>query len=255
MLGEILHGSTVQHQWEVGGYIRSCPGLLLLLSLGSGRGSLLASYLLTYWRIEWENKGSGVDAYCSHGRWVPCRMLILELGNLFGMYPPGTGFLFIDISGSIQQSFPASFTGNSQFNLKCFFFFFSRQRWDEEIQEEKCEFWCLYLYDRCFLLWQPQRVSTLFYHGLIFPLSPKQATVCGYPISIFFIVVNEFCERFSYYGMRGELRCSGFDATFLLIHQLQAGALSFLPSCQSIFLLITSQIKFTLKKKEKKMKL
>ncbi|KAG7503188.1 solute carrier family 15 member 1-like [Solea senegalensis] len=34
---------------------------------------------------------------------------------------------------------------------------------------------------------------------------PKSATVCGYPISIFFIVVNEFCERFSYYGMRAVL--------------------------------------------------
>ncbi|XP_031147589.1 solute carrier family 15 member 1 [Sander lucioperca] len=33
----------------------------------------------------------------------------------------------------------------------------------------------------------------------------KNATVCGYPISIFFIVVNEFCERFSYYGMRAVL--------------------------------------------------
>ncbi|XP_028248926.1 solute carrier family 15 member 1b [Parambassis ranga] len=33
----------------------------------------------------------------------------------------------------------------------------------------------------------------------------KSATVCGYPISIFFIVVNEFCERFSYYGMRAVL--------------------------------------------------
>ncbi|KAM9334134.1 solute carrier family 15 member 1b [Symphorus nematophorus] len=32
-----------------------------------------------------------------------------------------------------------------------------------------------------------------------------QATVFGYPISIFFIVVNEFCERFSYYGMRAVL--------------------------------------------------
>uniref|UniRef100_A0A8C7K8Y5 Solute carrier family 15 member 1a n=1 Tax=Oncorhynchus kisutch TaxID=8019 RepID=A0A8C7K8Y5_ONCKI len=31
-----------------------------------------------------------------------------------------------------------------------------------------------------------------------------QVDVCGYPLSIFFIVVNEFCERFSYYGMRGE---------------------------------------------------
>uniref|UniRef100_A0A8C8E3J8 Solute carrier family 15 member 1 n=1 Tax=Oryzias sinensis TaxID=183150 RepID=A0A8C8E3J8_9TELE len=29
--------------------------------------------------------------------------------------------------------------------------------------------------------------------------------LCGYPISIFFIVINEFCERFSYYGMRAVL--------------------------------------------------
>uniref|UniRef100_A0A3Q3EWY3 Solute carrier family 15 member 1b n=1 Tax=Labrus bergylta TaxID=56723 RepID=A0A3Q3EWY3_9LABR len=36
-------------------------------------------------------------------------------------------------------------------------------------------------------------------------LVSKAATVCGYPISIFFIVVNEFCERFSYYGMRAVL--------------------------------------------------
>ncbi|XP_035249771.1 solute carrier family 15 member 1-like [Anguilla rostrata] len=34
---------------------------------------------------------------------------------------------------------------------------------------------------------------------------PKSKAVCGYPISIFFIVVNEFCERFSYYGMRAVL--------------------------------------------------
>ncbi|XP_028323840.1 solute carrier family 15 member 1-like [Gouania willdenowi] len=33
----------------------------------------------------------------------------------------------------------------------------------------------------------------------------KSASVCGFPISIFFIVVNEFCERFSYYGMRAVL--------------------------------------------------
>ncbi|KAM8905005.1 solute carrier family 15 member 1b [Spinachia spinachia] len=33
----------------------------------------------------------------------------------------------------------------------------------------------------------------------------KSATACGFPISIFFIVVNEFCERFSYYGMRAVL--------------------------------------------------
>uniref|UniRef100_A0A671MTS6 Solute carrier family 15 member 1-like n=1 Tax=Sinocyclocheilus anshuiensis TaxID=1608454 RepID=A0A671MTS6_9TELE len=33
----------------------------------------------------------------------------------------------------------------------------------------------------------------------------RTAECCGYPISIFFIVVNEFCERFSYYGMRAVL--------------------------------------------------
>ncbi|XP_038157891.1 solute carrier family 15 member 1b [Cyprinodon tularosa] len=33
----------------------------------------------------------------------------------------------------------------------------------------------------------------------------KSVTVFGYPLSIFFIVVNEFCERFSYYGMRAVL--------------------------------------------------
>ncbi|XP_048124616.1 solute carrier family 15 member 1b isoform X1 [Alosa alosa] len=33
----------------------------------------------------------------------------------------------------------------------------------------------------------------------------KSVEVCGYPLSIFFIVVNEFCERFSYYGMRAVL--------------------------------------------------
>ncbi|KAM6180419.1 solute carrier family 15 member 1 [Erethizon dorsatum] len=33
----------------------------------------------------------------------------------------------------------------------------------------------------------------------------KSLTCFGYPLSIFFIVVNEFCERFSYYGMRALL--------------------------------------------------
>nr|AAY17354.1 peptide transporter [Gadus morhua] len=33
----------------------------------------------------------------------------------------------------------------------------------------------------------------------------KSVTVCGYPLSIFFIVVDEFCERFSYYGMKAVL--------------------------------------------------
>uniref|UniRef100_A0A3B3VNC1 Solute carrier family 15 member 1 n=1 Tax=Poecilia latipinna TaxID=48699 RepID=A0A3B3VNC1_9TELE len=33
----------------------------------------------------------------------------------------------------------------------------------------------------------------------------KNVTIFGYPLSIFFIVVNEFCERFSYYGMRAVL--------------------------------------------------
>ncbi|XP_077599509.1 solute carrier family 15 member 1-like [Stigmatopora nigra] len=33
----------------------------------------------------------------------------------------------------------------------------------------------------------------------------KSTLICGFPISIFFIVVNEFCERFSFYGMRAVL--------------------------------------------------
>uniref|UniRef100_A0A8C2NJR2 Solute carrier family 15 member 2 n=1 Tax=Capra hircus TaxID=9925 RepID=A0A8C2NJR2_CAPHI len=37
-----------------------------------------------------------------------------------------------------------------------------------------------------------------------FPKKPSPK-ICGsnYPLSIVFIVVNEFCERFSYYGMKG----------------------------------------------------
>ncbi|KAI5107230.1 solute carrier family 15 member 1, partial [Silurus meridionalis] len=35
--------------------------------------------------------------------------------------------------------------------------------------------------------------------------SKKSVECCDYPVSIFFIVVNEFCERFSYYGMRAVL--------------------------------------------------
>nr|XP_021146244.1 solute carrier family 15 member 1 isoform X1 [Columba livia] len=33
----------------------------------------------------------------------------------------------------------------------------------------------------------------------------KSLSCFGYPLSIFFIVINEFCERFSYYGMRAVL--------------------------------------------------
>ncbi|XP_053934812.1 solute carrier family 15 member 1 [Cuculus canorus] len=33
----------------------------------------------------------------------------------------------------------------------------------------------------------------------------KSPSCFGYPLSIFFIVINEFCERFSYYGMRAVL--------------------------------------------------
>ncbi|XP_009331637.1 PREDICTED: solute carrier family 15 member 1 [Pygoscelis adeliae] len=33
----------------------------------------------------------------------------------------------------------------------------------------------------------------------------NQPSCFGYPLSIFFIIINEFCERFSYYGMRAVL--------------------------------------------------
>uniref|UniRef100_A0A3Q2XDS2 Solute carrier family 15 member 1a n=1 Tax=Haplochromis burtoni TaxID=8153 RepID=A0A3Q2XDS2_HAPBU len=46
-----------------------------------------------------------------------------------------------------------------------------------------------------------------YIHFCIDKEDPKKRgkDVCGYPLSIFFIVVNEFCERFSYYGMRAVL--------------------------------------------------
>uniref|UniRef100_A0A8D0FVX2 Solute carrier family 15 member 1 n=1 Tax=Strix occidentalis caurina TaxID=311401 RepID=A0A8D0FVX2_STROC len=36
-------------------------------------------------------------------------------------------------------------------------------------------------------------------------VSCPQPSCFGYPLSIFFIIINEFCERFSYYGMRAVL--------------------------------------------------
>uniref|UniRef100_A0A8C7I3D8 Solute carrier family 15 member 1 n=1 Tax=Oncorhynchus kisutch TaxID=8019 RepID=A0A8C7I3D8_ONCKI len=42
-------------------------------------------------------------------------------------------------------------------------------------------------------------------HNMALILCLYEQEVCGYPLSIFFIVVNEFCERFSYYGMRAVL--------------------------------------------------
>uniref|UniRef100_A0A3B5BD14 Solute carrier family 15 member 1-like n=1 Tax=Stegastes partitus TaxID=144197 RepID=A0A3B5BD14_9TELE len=45
----------------------------------------------------------------------------------------------------------------------------------------------------------------------------QQASIAGYPISIFFIVVNEFCERFSYYGMRAVHVLYGFMSPVYLI--------------------------------------
>ncbi|NXE19376.1 S15A1 protein, partial [Ardeotis kori] len=41
--------------------------------------------------------------------------------------------------------------------------------------------------------------------GLTLSVSCLQPNCFGYPLSIFFIVINEFCERFSYYGMRAVL--------------------------------------------------
>ncbi|NXA24043.1 S15A1 protein, partial [Ibidorhyncha struthersii] len=40
---------------------------------------------------------------------------------------------------------------------------------------------------------------------LTLSVSCLQPSCFGYPLSIFFIIINEFCERFSYYGMRAVL--------------------------------------------------
>ncbi|XP_075053809.1 solute carrier family 15 member 1 [Mixophyes fleayi] len=48
----------------------------------------------------------------------------------------------------------------------------------------------------------------VFAPNISFKIKAKSSTLpgCfGYPLSIFFIVINEFCERFSYYGMRAVL--------------------------------------------------
>lgn len=44
---------------------------------------------------------------------------------------------------------------------------------------------------------------------LMLSVSCLQPGCFGYPLSIFFIVINEFCERFSYYGMRGTSHALG----------------------------------------------
>uniref|UniRef100_A0A8C0ZHC7 Solute carrier family 15 member 1 n=1 Tax=Cyanistes caeruleus TaxID=156563 RepID=A0A8C0ZHC7_CYACU len=40
---------------------------------------------------------------------------------------------------------------------------------------------------------------------VVAPKSPSVVLCFGFPLSIFFIVINEFCERFSYYGMKAVL--------------------------------------------------
>ncbi|NXV87136.1 S15A1 protein, partial [Calonectris borealis] len=47
--------------------------------------------------------------------------------------------------------------------------------------------------------------SALRSSELTLSVSCLQPSCFGYPLSIFFIVINEFCERFSYYGMRAVL--------------------------------------------------
>uniref|UniRef100_A0A8C3K3P3 Solute carrier family 15 member 1 n=1 Tax=Calidris pygmaea TaxID=425635 RepID=A0A8C3K3P3_9CHAR len=52
------------------------------------------------------------------------------------------------------------------------------------------------------LLWERPCSFLLCAHGT----SNSSGPSCfGYPLSIFFIIINEFCERFSYYGMRAVL--------------------------------------------------
>ena len=45
------------------------------------------------------------------------------------------------------------------------------------------------------------------------------ATCQGFPYSVFFIVGNEFCERFSYYGMRGK-KCIFIIFVFTLLYYM-----------------------------------
>ncbi|XP_063068930.1 solute carrier family 15 member 1-like [Engraulis encrasicolus] len=49
------------------------------------------------------------------------------------------------------------------------------------------------------------RIGGQFQSSNVLPLFCQKVECCGYPLSIFFILVTEFCERFSYYGIRGIL--------------------------------------------------
>uniref|UniRef100_G3NJY0 Solute carrier family 15 member 1 n=1 Tax=Gasterosteus aculeatus aculeatus TaxID=481459 RepID=G3NJY0_GASAC len=50
-----------------------------------------------------------------------------------------------------------------------------------------------------------KKLSVFKWRQTVIPNSSRSKVLFGYPLSIFFIVVNEFCERFSYYGMRAVL--------------------------------------------------
>uniref|UniRef100_A0A669D902 Solute carrier family 15 member 1 n=1 Tax=Oreochromis niloticus TaxID=8128 RepID=A0A669D902_ORENI len=62
---------------------------------------------------------------------------------------------------------------------------------------------CTYIYQAPVTLFFKNCTVFFFFNRLYYFYSLSY--VCGYPLSIFFIVVNEFCERFSYYGMRAVL--------------------------------------------------
>lgn len=73
----------------------------------------------------------------------------------------------------------------------------------------------------------------------------KTKVVLGYPISIFFIVVNEFCERFSYYGMRGENRPSCAVFCLCLWWHHSTGGWRHEPLCLQLSWCCTSRTSWT----------
>lgn len=89
-----------------------------------------------------------------------------------------------------------------------------------------------YVHKHCLLSWKlKEKISykSKCLSSSVFLL--HQPGCFGYPLSIFFIVINEFCERFSYYGMRGNfLLKSGWMLVAGTTERFLANYTCFLPT-------------------------
>ena len=71
-----------------------------------------------------------------------------------------------------------------------------------------------FLYECCGTYQTIMSVVSFFLHNYMQQFRKLRA----FPFSVFFIVGNEFCERFSYYGMRGKLQVYCRHSTHIIHH-------------------------------------